>query len=108
MPRPFGGPWVRVVVLSVAGMALAEALGDQALNWTAEEFRLRVSEELCRARVRSTDDPLGIRDKDGVWRHFEQVLQRKLSKFGPVRGGTGRCFPFRESNGSMFFSCNAN
>jgi hypothetical protein len=79
----------------MARMAFAEALRNQGLNRLADELSLRVTEQLGRARVCSANDPVAIRDKDGVWRHLEQVLERELSKLGLILWGPNRSFPIR-------------
>jgi hypothetical protein len=64
-------------------MPSAKPLGHQVLNGLAEKFGLSVTKKLRRARVRATNHPLGIRDKDCVWRDIEKVLQGGLSELGP-------------------------
>jgi hypothetical protein len=80
-----------VVVFAMAGVAGAEAGGDQILDWLADELGLGVTKQLCRTRVCATDYAFGIRDKDRVWRDLEQVLQRGLSKLSLMVRRRCRC-----------------
>jgi hypothetical protein len=50
-----------------------------------------VTKKLGGARVSATDNALGIRDKDGVGRNIEQVLQRGSSELGPILLRDFRC-----------------
>ena len=56
-------------------MAAAEALRDQILDGLADKFRLCVTKQFRRARIRATDiTAFGVRDKDRVGRNIKQIL----------------------------------
>ena len=76
-------------------MVPAEALRNKILNRLPVKFRLCVTEKFRRTRVRATDHPIGIRDKNRVGRNLEQILQRELSELGPFLLGHSRCVLFR-------------
>ena len=91
LPRP----GVRVVVFAMAGMAPAKALRHQVFDGLPEQLRLRVTKQFRRTRVRATDHPFGIRDKNRVGRNIKQILQRGMSELGPFVLGRSRCVLFR-------------
>ncbi len=76
-------------------MVPAEALRNKILDRLPEQLRLRVAKQLRRARVRATNHPFGIRDKNRVRRNIKQILQRGVSELGPFVLGRSRCVLFR-------------
>ena len=88
-------PGMGIVVFAMAGMAAAEARRNQVLNGLPEQLALGVTKQFRRARVGATDDALGVRDKNRIGRHIEQVLQRGMSKLGPFVPRRSRCGLFR-------------
>ena len=82
---------VGIVILAMCRMISSEAFWNEILDGLAVKLSLRVAEEFRCARIRATDDPIGIRDKNRVWRHLKQVLKRELRELGPVLPGGRRC-----------------
>ena len=66
---------VGVVVFAVTGVVAPEALRDQGLDAHPDQFGLGITEEFRRTRVRATDHPGGVRDKNRVWGKREQIVQ---------------------------------
>ena len=66
---------VGVVVFAVTGVVAPEALRDQGLDAHPDQFGLLIAEQFRRTRVRATDKPGGVRDKNRVWGKREQIVQ---------------------------------
>ena len=74
-------------------MVSAKALRNEILHRLAEKLNLRVTKKFRRARVGATNHPLGVCDKNRVWRDIEQILQRRVSELSPFEAGPSRRFP---------------
>ena len=66
----------------MARMPASEALRHQGFHVHPRKFRPGVTKQFRRARVRVADHPLGVRDKNCVWRELKEVLQRQMGNFG--------------------------
>ena len=69
-----------IIVFAVRGMAAAEALRNQHLDRTADEFVARVTEQFFGARVRVPNYPAAVGDKDCIRGKLEETLDRRPRK----------------------------
>ena len=72
-----------MVFFAMAGVAHAESFGNEIFDRLAKQLCLRVTKQPRCSRIRITDQPFGIRDKNRVRRNFEKVLERSVSELGP-------------------------
>lgn len=90
-----------IIILPVGGMTRPEAFGNEGFDGMADQIRRGVTKQLRRTRVCRTNDAISIRDKYGIWRSREQVLQCKSSELGPFNLCRSRCVLIRESDGRI-------
>ncbi len=92
------GAGVSAVVFAMAGMAAAEARGNEHLDVLTEKLLGGVAELLPCTRVRGADYPVSVRNEDRVRRELEEALDDVLGKAlrdalfsicGPPRGIQG-------------------
>lgn len=72
-----------MVFFAMAGVARAESFGNETFDRQAEQLCLCETKQLRCSRIRITDQPFGIRDKNRIRRNFEKILERSVSELGP-------------------------